>query len=126
MGPGGVADPKTLAAECADRLKSADTFARHYLTGAVHFRAGAFSTALTELSRGEKFEPESVSPAVAWLFLAMTNHHLGKPDDARKWLARADEWYSRKATPAVPNTKPTEFESSILRKEAAAPLNIKW
>jgi hypothetical protein len=30
-----------------------------------------------------------------WLWLALANHHLGKPEEARRWLGKAQAWLSQ-------------------------------
>jgi len=58
--------------------------------GVAHYRAGAWSDALSALDKA--VDLQSGGDACDWLFLAMTRWQLGEKDEARKWYGRAETW----------------------------------
>jgi hypothetical protein len=61
-----------------------------------------------------------------WLFLALAECRLGRPDEARKWLAKAVTWLTSNAPMEWPRrayswVKPLEYE--LLRQEVERLLN---
>lgn len=59
---------------------------------AAHYRAGKYQAAIRDLNESAKVFP---SRAWDWLFLAMSQHHLGQSDDARQSLKKAEDWIGR-------------------------------
>jgi hypothetical protein len=62
---------------------------------------------------------------VAWLVLALAHHELGKQDEARRWLDRADTWMDAKLEEALAERGvklPLDWmswaEFQVLRREA--------
>jgi len=72
--------------------------------GAALFRAGQFEEAKQHLTVAvEAPNSADISPAYLWYFLAMTNHRLGQPDEAQKWLAQSTEFTTKGLTESKAN-----------------------
>jgi tetratricopeptide (TPR) repeat protein len=59
------------------------------LTGALRYRAGEYEEAAKQLKLAVAAQDEPAEIAAAWCFLAMAQHQLQQPDEARKALAEA-------------------------------------
>jgi serine/threonine-protein kinase len=91
-------EPKT---EIIERLiplaeKSATTFPREkgwrmFEVAFARYRTGQFEEAIREMKKAVDVD----NYPNAWLVLAMAHHRLGHKADARRWLARADQWYAK-------------------------------
>jgi tetratricopeptide (TPR) repeat protein len=89
LGPDAVADPARVVALAQEALAQEPGNA-NYLTilGAALYRAGDFHGARQRLDEAAKVHgPEET--VWDWLFLAMTYHQLGQPQEARRWLDQA-------------------------------------
>jgi Flp pilus assembly protein TadD len=83
--------------------------------GAALYRAGQFEDAIRRLEEGIKLR-RGVEEPQDWPVLAMTHHHLGHRDEARRWLNRL-----RNHQPSDdPNKFWDELEIRLLRSEAEA------
>jgi hypothetical protein len=83
--------------------------------GAALFRAGRFQDAIGCLDLGGRAR-RGVEEPLDWPFLAMAHHHLGRRDEARRWLDRL-----RNHQPSDdPNKFWDELEIRLLRSEAEA------
>jgi eukaryotic-like serine/threonine-protein kinase len=60
--------------------------------GLALYRAGRFAEAEAHLSRSLVRNPDWNLHPENWLILAMIHHQLGRPDEARRWLERAERW----------------------------------
>jgi tetratricopeptide (TPR) repeat protein len=106
LGPDGVADweePVRLsrgALEVVARLRGEPaTLARfrhdwRNTLGLVLYRAGRPRQALRQIEAGLKIHGGGGS-VEDWLVLALVQHRLGKPGEARRWLARVRGWLDR-------------------------------
>src|SRR5262249_17083066 len=56
----------------------------------ARYRTGQFEEAIREMKKAVEVD----NYPNAWLVLAMAHHRLGHKADARKWLARADQWFA--------------------------------
>ena len=59
--------------------------------GAAHYRAGEWDDARDALNRSMKLRNDS--PSFDWFFLALVDHKLGNPADAREWYDKAVAWF---------------------------------
>jgi WD40 repeat protein/serine/threonine protein kinase/tetratricopeptide (TPR) repeat protein len=87
--------------------------------GAVLCRTGQYPEALAKLREALEIRGSGATPD-DWLFLAMTHHHLGQAEDARRWFTKASVWLDEALKkppvpldPAVRNS-PTRIESKLL------------
>ena len=110
------------AVQLAERaVKAEPKLASHQQSlGAILYRAGSFQEAREHLNiAAESAQTERTSAAYGWYFLAMTHHRLGHADEAREWLAKANEQADRELNDAgspAPWTRKLTLE--LLRKEA--------
>jgi tetratricopeptide (TPR) repeat protein len=58
----------------------------HTALGSVHFQAGEHSAARASFTAAHEFDDEAVEPILG---AANASHHLGQPDEARRWLGLA-------------------------------------
>jgi tetratricopeptide (TPR) repeat protein len=72
-------------AEAFARVDPKKTWTTLYV-GQAYVRAGRFEEALKHLRPRDNY-------ALSWPLLAMTYHRLGKTEQARQWLQKADDWY---------------------------------
>ncbi|MBS0264698.1 MAG: protein kinase [Planctomycetes bacterium] len=103
--------PSTLATLKQLNHVARESLGKERVTGAVRYRLGDYSAALSHFEDSAK-----IFPLVAWdyLFLAMIQHRLGNPDAARQNLALAAAW--TEANPKAAWTEKAEVEQ--LRREA--------
>ncbi len=111
IAPNAVASYETplVLAKLAVEMRPQDGTLQESL-GAVYYRSGQFKKAKQHLTAAAE-APESADtcPAYIWYFLAMTNHGLGRHDEAQKWLAQA-----------------TEFTEKALAESKASPNLLSW
>jgi tetratricopeptide (TPR) repeat protein len=81
-----AAEDEGMLADLADRVVGPN---RERLLGATSYRMGRYPAAMEHLSKAAS---SGVARCWDWLFLAMTYQHLAKPDQARDYLRRAQEW----------------------------------
>jgi tetratricopeptide (TPR) repeat protein len=65
------------------------SWSKHVL-GLALYRAGRFAEADAQLRRSPGSDP--TRDVLDWPVLAMAHQRLGQPDEARRWLDRADRW----------------------------------
>jgi hypothetical protein len=67
---------------------------------AAHLRAGQYEQALRRLDESDNADWFDYPLVVNWLLRAMTHHHLGQAEEARKWLDKAGAWLDQAAGPS--------------------------
>jgi len=82
--------------------------------GVAQYRAGRWHEALETLVRS--MELRNGGDPHDWFFLAMSHHHLGQTDEARKWYDKAAEWMDKNQS--------KDDELRRFRAEAAELLDI--
>jgi tetratricopeptide (TPR) repeat protein len=123
-------DPVTDAAQpgrlAETELKAAATsFWSLTQQGALHLRAGRFEKAVPLLEQSIRTEPRNGRAVLNWLWLALSHHRLGKADEARRWLGKAQAWLDAYRD-GMPNRANEEMglhlhnwlEAHVLRREA--------
>jgi hypothetical protein len=93
LAPDGPAEG-ARAVELAERrmaVISGNPWCGHVLAMAL-YRAGRFADADVQVRNHLVSNPAWEYGVVDWLILAMANQRLGRPDEARRWLKRADGW----------------------------------
>ena len=68
------------------------------MTGLALYRSDRFSEADGALRKTLELEPGWDSQVLIWLVLAMTDHRLGRHDDARYWSDRSELWVKERLT----------------------------
>src|SRR5262249_54805307 len=60
--------------------------------GALAYRAGQFAEAVPLFEQSLRADAAPGRAVVNWLWLALANHRLGKPEEARRWLDKSRAW----------------------------------
>jgi tetratricopeptide (TPR) repeat protein len=107
---------------------------RAYFVGAALLRAGRLDEAVRRFEESLAIEPEWFEHGLNAYGLALAHHRLGHPDEARRWLNRAERWlievdriFATAGPSAVAQGQVRfAFESwvyaQVLRREAAGPI----
>jgi serine/threonine protein kinase/WD40 repeat protein len=92
-GPAELAEAQQLAENRASVMPS--TWSDHVLALAL-YRAGRFTEADTLVRGSLDRSPGWICEVLNWLVLAMADQRLGRTDDARRWLDRAESWVAQR------------------------------
>jgi tetratricopeptide (TPR) repeat protein len=93
---------------------------------ALCFRTGRSSDAVPLLERSLTADGRPGRAVLTWLWLALAHQKMGKPDEARRWLARAAEWLDQQGgqmpveSPDMGSHRLNWLEAHVLRQEADA------
>jgi tetratricopeptide (TPR) repeat protein len=60
--------------------------------GALAYRAGRFQEAVPLFEQSLKADPKPGRAVVNWVWLALAHQRLGKAEEARRWLGKAQAW----------------------------------
>src|SRR5258708_15599546 len=60
--------------------------------GAVAYRAGRFQDAVPLFEQSLGANPKPGAAVLNWLWLALAHQRLGKAEEARRWLGKAQAW----------------------------------
>jgi serine/threonine protein kinase/tetratricopeptide (TPR) repeat protein/WD40 repeat protein len=94
LAPEGARDPARLLRYAEQRLVDHPSDKKvRFTLGLAYYRAGRFDEAVRQLSELAALKEWPL----AWPVLALAHHRLGHVEEARKWLAMADQW-SEKVT----------------------------
>jgi tetratricopeptide (TPR) repeat protein len=126
LAPDSVAEPSRPGRLAERELReSARQFWSLTEQGALAYRASRYQDAVPLFEQSLVAESRSGCAVVNWLWLALTNHRLGKADDARRWLVKAQTWLDqyREAMPARAEQElglhlHNWLEAHVLRREA--------
>jgi tetratricopeptide (TPR) repeat protein len=120
--PGAGPDPANVV-KLAEMAATHRVWSSQRTRGAALYRAGKYAEALKHLNEADKASAAD-RPALTWLFLAMTCQRLDKPDEARRWLDKADKWIAQagRAKPGAAGalTWYQRAELDCLAREASA------
>jgi tetratricopeptide (TPR) repeat protein len=124
-------DPNDLV-QRATRYITSHAGARTFVLGLALLRAGRLDEALRQFEASLAVEPDWSNTGLNAYGLALAHHRLGHPDQAGRWLGRAESWLDRldrtyaAEAPAVLTGQPqvaVTFEywvyAQVLRREAA-------
>jgi tetratricopeptide (TPR) repeat protein len=128
LAPDAVAEA-SLAGRLAEKELQASTRAFWSLTeqGALAYRAGRFQQVVPLFEQSLEAEHKSGRAVLNWLWLALANQRLGKAEEARRWLEKAQAWLDQ-----YPDGMPARaeeelrlhyhnwLEAHVLRREAEA------
>ena len=95
--------------------------------GALAYRAGRFQQVVPLFEQSLEEEHKSGRAVPNWLWLALTSQRLGKAEEARRWLEKAQAWLDQYRD-GMPARAEEEFglhlhnwlEAHVLRREAEA------
>ena len=128
LAPNAVADVSLLGRLAEKELQD---FAREFWSlteqGALAYRAGEFQQAVPFFEQSLQADPRPGRAVVNWLWLALTSQRLGKAEEARRWLNKAQAWLDQYRD-GMPARAEEEFglhlhnwlEAHVLRREAEA------
>jgi tetratricopeptide (TPR) repeat protein len=128
-----VADESRVDRLADDELRgSAQQFWSLTEQGALAYRAGRFRDSVPLFERSLQANPHPGAAVVNWLWLALSDERLGKTDDARRWLEKAQVWLDPYHD-GMPSNAQADFgldlhnwlEANVLRREAEALLPSK-
>jgi eukaryotic-like serine/threonine-protein kinase len=128
LAPGAVADVSLPGRLAEKELKdSAREFWSLTERGALAYRAGRFLEAVPFFEQSLQADPKPGRAVLNWLWLALANHRLGKGEEARRWLNKAQTWLDQYRD-GMPARAEEEFglhlhnwlEAHVLRREAEA------
>ena len=126
LGPDAVADaalPGRLAEK--ELQNSARQFWSLTEQGALAYRAGRFHESVPLFEQSLRANSKPGAAVLNWLWLALANHRLGKTEEARRWLDKAQAWLDQFGD-GMPAGAEQEFglhfhnwlEAHVLRREA--------
>jgi tetratricopeptide (TPR) repeat protein len=128
LAPDAVANASLLGRLAEKELKdSAREFWSLTEQGALAYRAGRFQQAVPLFEQSLQADPRPGRAVLNWLWLALANHRLGKAEEARRWLNKAQAWLDQYRD-GMPARAEEEFglhlhnwlEAHVLRREAEA------
>jgi len=126
LSPGAIADA-TVPGRLAE--KELQDNARQFWSlteqGALAYRAGRFQEALPLFEQSLRANPKPGAVVLNWLWLALAHQRLGKAEEARRWLGKAQAWLDQYGD-GVPANAEAEvglhlhnwLEAHVLRREA--------
>jgi tetratricopeptide (TPR) repeat protein len=128
LAPDAVGDALLPARLAEKELK--DSAREHWsLTeqGALAYRAGRFQQAVPFFEQSLQADPRPGRAVLNWLWLALAQQRLGKAEEARRWLNKAQAWLDQYRD-GMPARAEGEFglhlhnwlEAHVLRREAEA------
>jgi eukaryotic-like serine/threonine-protein kinase len=128
LAPDAVADASLPGRLAEKELKdSAREFWSLTERGALAYRSGQFQQAVPFFEQSLQADPRPGRAVLNWLWLALANHRLGKADEARRWLNKAQAWLDqqRDGMPARADEQlglhlHNWLEAHVLRREAEA------
>ena len=133
LAQGGVADPSLPGRLAEEELQaSAREFWSLTEQGALAYRAGRFQQAVLFFEQSLQADSRPGRAVVNWLWLALANERLGKAEEARRWLNKAQAWLDQ-----YPDGMPARaeeelglhlhnwLEAHVLRREAEALIQPK-
>jgi tetratricopeptide (TPR) repeat protein len=95
--------------------------------GALAYRAGRFQQAVPLFEQSLRADHKSGRAVLNWLWMVLTNRRLGKAEEARRWLDKAQAWLDQYGDGMAVRAE-EEFglhlhnwlEAHVLRREAEA------
>jgi eukaryotic-like serine/threonine-protein kinase len=128
LAPDAVADaalPERLAA--VELRGAAKQFWSLTEQGALAYRARRFQESVPLFEQSLQANSQPGRAVVNWLWLALANHRLGKAEEARRWLGKAQAWLDQFGD-GMPDRAEAEvglhlhnwLEAHVLRREAEA------
>jgi hypothetical protein len=127
LAPDSVKDFAVPAQKAADELKRSREFWSLTEQGALACRAGRYDEAAERLEASLKADMQPGTAVLNWLWLALVEHHRGKPNEARAWLEKTTTWMDKASPDGTKMPANADglhihnwLEALILRKEDEA------
>ena len=100
--------------------------------GALAYRAGRFEESIGFFDQSLKADSKPGRAVINWLWLALADQRLGKSDEARRWLEKAQKWLDQFSN-GMPAGAETAYglhlhnwlEANVLRREAESLMSSK-
>jgi WD40 repeat protein len=92
LAPHGPAEEAQALLLAEQRARAIHTPWSEHVFGLALYRAGRFAEADARLRGSLSRDPGWDFTVLDWLVLAMAQERLGRPDEARRWLGRAESW----------------------------------
>ena len=127
LAPDAVADMSLPGRLAEKELQGSREFWSLTEQGALAYRAGRFQEAVPLFEQSLRANPKPGAAVLNWLWLALANQRLGKAEEARRWLGKAQAWLDRYGD-GMPARAEAEvglhlhnwLEAHVLRREAEA------
>jgi tetratricopeptide (TPR) repeat protein len=120
-----VSPPGRLAEK--ELRESAQEFWSLTEQGALAYRAGRFQQSVPFLEESLRADSRSGNAVLNWLWLSLANQRLGKAEEARLWLDKAQAWLDQYGDRMPPDAEEAFglhlhnwLEAHVLRREAEA------
>jgi serine/threonine protein kinase/tetratricopeptide (TPR) repeat protein len=108
----------TRVLEEATRLGPRMPWVSHAL-GRAYYYGGRYDQAIREFRRSMDLDPNWWGASLNWTCMAMAEAKLGRKDDARDWLDRAEKYFEQTKSNPSKGVHPTDWaELNILLREA--------
>jgi len=127
LAPHAVADMSLPGRLAEKELQGSREFWSLTEQGALAYRAGRFQEAVPLFEQSLKADATPGRGVLNWLWLALANQRLGKAEEARRWLGKAQAWLDQYVD-GIPARAEAEvglhlhnwLEAHVLRREAEA------
>ena len=127
LAPHAVADMSLPGRLAEKELQDSREFWSLTEQGALAYRAGRFQEAVSLFEQSLKADVKPGRAVVNWPWLALANQRLGKAEEARLWLGKAQAWLDKygDGMPARAEAEAglhlhNRLEAHVLRREAEA------
>jgi tetratricopeptide (TPR) repeat protein len=125
LAPGAVADMSLPSRLAEKELQGSREFWSLTEQGALAYRAGRFQEAVPLFEQSLLANPKPGAAVLNWLWLALAHHSLGKAEEARRWLGKAQAWLDQYGDGMPPRADSEVglqlhnwLEAHVLRREA--------
>jgi len=127
LAPHAVVDMSLPARLAEKELQGSREFWSLTEQGALAYRAGRYQEAVPLFEQSLEADATPGRAVVNWLWLALANQRLGKAEEARRWLGKAQAWLDQYGD-GMPARAEAEvglhlhnwLEAHVLRREAEA------
>jgi eukaryotic-like serine/threonine-protein kinase len=127
LAPHAVADMSLPGRLAEKELQGSREFWSLTEQGALAYRAGRFQEAVPLFEQSLRANPKPGAAVLNWLWLALAHQRLGKAEEARRWLGKAQAWLDQYGD-GMPARAEAEvglhlhnwLEAHVLRREAEA------
>jgi tetratricopeptide (TPR) repeat protein len=125
LAPGSTDDPnEPFRLTAPELVRSEREFWAQTEQAALAVRGGFPEDALRHAERSLVADGRPGRAVLSWLWLALAYHKMGNPDEARRWLDRADNWLDQQGgrmpreNPSMGSDLHNWLEAQVLRREA--------
>jgi tetratricopeptide (TPR) repeat protein len=127
LAPDAIAEPELPGRLAEKELHGSREFWSLTEQGALAYRASRFHEAVPLFEQSLRANPKPGAAILNWLWLALARQRLGKAEEARRWVSKAQAWLDQypDGMPAGAEQKlglhlHNWLEAHVLRREAEA------